>query len=113
MLDLADDWDGEGTPGYEEATWRRAVGIVVNSATAFVEVHPDEIPPVPTFMPGEDGSVDILWDTENRRLMMIVPPSDEGPPALHGFDRSDARREIRAMINPDDRPMAVRSDPRW
>src|SRR5215216_5948033 len=25
LLDLADDWDDAGAPGYDEATWQRAV----------------------------------------------------------------------------------------
>jgi hypothetical protein len=100
MLDLADDWDGDGSPGYAEATWRRAVGIAIESSSRFLAVH-DEVPPPPAIAKGPDGSVDLLWRSGSKKLMINVP-ADAGSVTFHGFDRDNPDREIKGVLAPED-----------
>ena len=100
MLDLDDDWDGEGSPGYAEATWRRAVGIAIESASRFLAVQ-DELPPAPIIAKGPDGSVDVLWQTGSKKMMVNVPADGESV-AYHGFDPDNPEREIKGLLDPAD-----------
>lgn len=102
FLELSDDWDGEGSPGYHETTWRQAVTLVVRSASAFIESHPEETPPPPIFAKGQDGSIDIVWDAGEKRLMINVPAENDEPVAYHGFDRSNDAREVKGSLDPAD-----------
>src|SRR5688572_9823361 len=95
-LELADDWDGDGSPGYAEATWRRAVAIAVGSAARFLTLH-GEVPPDPAIAKGPDGSVDVLWRSGTKKLMVNVP-ADGGTVTCHGFDRDNPDREIKALL---------------
>jgi hypothetical protein len=100
MLDLDDDWDGEGSPGYAEATWRRAVGIAIASASRFFAVY-DEVPPAPSIAKGPDGSVDVLWQSVSKKVMINVP-ADSGSIAYHGYDPDNPEREIKGLLDPAD-----------
>lgn len=101
MLDLEDDWDGEGSPGYAEETWRRAVGIALESAK-HAPSAPQEPLPTPAFSKGPDGSVDVLWRANAKRVMINVPAEAGEPITYHGFDRDNARREIKGLLDPTD-----------
>ena len=77
-------------PGYDEATWRRAVAIAIGSASRYLAIH-EAVPPVPTIAKGPDGSVDVLWQVDTKKLMNNVP-ADDGAIAFHGFDRGKPGR---------------------
>ncbi|MDQ3512417.1 MAG: hypothetical protein M3462_01950 [Chloroflexota bacterium] len=102
LLSLDNDWDGEGSPGYQETTWRRAVDIVLTSVTAFVERQPGAVLPVPAIAGGQDGGIDILWDAGTRHLMITVPPANDGPVTFHGFDQTNDAREVKGSLDPAD-----------
>lgn len=102
IVSLDDDWDGEGSLGYDESTWRQAVSLVVRSASTQVERHPDVILPVPIFAKGQEGSIDILWDSGERRLMINVPAEGDGPVTYHGFDTGNDAREVKGSLDPSD-----------
>lgn len=101
MLDLEDDWDGEGSPGYAEETWRRAVGIAIAGARNYLTTR-KAAPPTPVFSKGPEGSVDILWWSGNRRLMINVPAEENDPVTYHGYDRENANRETKGVLDPYD-----------
>jgi hypothetical protein len=101
MLNLEDDWDGEGSLGYAEETWRRAVGIAIESAISFLLTH-DEAVPTPAFSKGPDGSVDVVWRSGSRKVMINVPAEEDEPITYHGFDREISQREIKAILDPVD-----------
>jgi hypothetical protein len=99
MLNLEDDWDGEGSPGYAEETWRRAVRLAIESAKSFLLTH-DEPAPIPAFSKGPDGSVDVLWRSGRRKVMINVPAEEDEPITYHGFDRENPHREIKGCLDP-------------
>lgn len=101
MLELEDDWDDEGSSGYAEETWRRAVGVALASAGSYLRTRLTA-PPTPAFSKGPEGSVDILWWSDGKRLMVNVPAEDNEPVTYHGYDRGNPSRETKGALDPSD-----------
>jgi hypothetical protein len=58
ILALQEDWDDEGSPGYSESTWRRAVDFLIRQATFAQHIVGRDLP-VPKILPGPKGSIDL------------------------------------------------------
>ena len=78
IIDLEDDWDGEGSPGYDEAVWERAGRFVLNNALQLWRESGRVIRP-PDIFPGPDGSLDLLWESGEATLLVNVPPQPDMP----------------------------------
>lgn len=78
ILELKDDWDEEGSPGYKESTWNRAAEFVKEVASAFHQRFGVRVDP-PRILPGPEGSIDIHWKTPERELLINIPSDDEEP----------------------------------
>lgn len=97
LLDLGDDWDGAGSPGYVEETWVRAVDLLISIVaelsdeyairTDFVEI-----------MPGSHGSIDFEIRLPSCRLFFSVPPSNETPVRYFGED-SKKRNSVKGTFD--------------
>jgi hypothetical protein len=83
MLDLKDDWDEEGSPGYKESTWYRAIQFIRNVSASFRQSAGFWVEP-PRILPGPEGSIDIHWKTSKRELLINIPESDEEPADYYG-----------------------------
>jgi hypothetical protein len=95
MLELEDDWDGEGSPGYAESTWRRVVAFLLDNALALSEDF-GAAPPAPKIRKGPHGSIDIHWQLPNRILFVNVPVDTGETAEFFGHDGvrgSDGRFE--------------------
>jgi hypothetical protein len=95
MLQLEEDWDGEGSPGYSEETWDRAVGFLLKNALALWEdfrITPD----APGVHNGPAGSIDIYWNTPNGRLLINIPPENTGDASFYGSDKEG--HEIKGTL---------------
>jgi hypothetical protein len=97
MLQLAEDWDEEGSPPIDEATW--------NAATAFLRRQADihwrrysKMIPVPHIAPGSDGSIDIHWKTENFELLVNIPARPGSGAGFYGDDYGGSR--IKGVLDP-------------
>lgn len=66
LLDLADDFDGEGSPAYKQATVDRARAWLLAAG------WPDELP-LPAVCPGPDGSIDLFWYPSGPHLLVNIP----------------------------------------
>lgn len=99
MLDLGDDWDDEGAPGYRRETWERATGFVRQAAREFAELT-GRPAPAPRISHGPESSVDILWDVESRRLLVNVPDDPNRPADFYG-DNGPARNvTVKGLFDP-------------
>lgn len=85
MLDLNHDWDGEGSPAYNEATWDRAAHLVVDSTTRFWRAS-RVLPPAPIITNGPDGGVDIVWRSGDRKLLINIPEEPKDVATFYGRD---------------------------
>ncbi|MGH2534457.1 MAG: hypothetical protein ACRDJW_19490 [Thermomicrobiales bacterium] len=100
MLDLDDDWDGESSPGYAEAIWRRAVGLLLMSALELVEER-GLTAPLPKIRKGPLGSIDLHWRTPSRELLVNVPADVDEPADYYGDDRAGGH-VIKGTLDPDE-----------
>jgi hypothetical protein len=98
MLDLTDDWDGEGSPGYDEATWRRAVDFLLGSALMIWHAHGVAIP-APKVRKGPLGSIDLHWRTPTRELLINVPAA-AGDLADYYCDDGAGGHPVQGTLDP-------------
>lgn len=87
LLELADDWDEAGSPGYEEETWRRAVDLMVRIATHTWKEHRVRVESV-DIVPGANGSIGLEWRVPGHELLINVP-ADPAQEALYYGDDGD------------------------
>ena len=87
ILKLPDDWDEEGSPHYERATWERAVKFVIHNASALWRKE-GVITEAPAIHNGPDGSIDIHWKIGAKELLLNVPATSGRPSAFFGKDKA-------------------------
>ena len=85
ILDMPEDWDGEGPPAYSEATWQRATSFVRNYAQRLWAEHAVRIP-APQVLPGPDASIDVHWEEESFELLVNIPADDCQRAEFYGDD---------------------------
>jgi hypothetical protein len=96
MLDWEDNWDGEGSPHYERATWERARIFVLRSAREAWLTDNGPIEP-PVVGPGPHGAIDLLWRNDTRKLIITIPPNEEDHATFYYENNSD--ESIEGTIN--------------
>ena len=81
VLELEDNWDGEGSEGYTMVTWNAAVGLVRglrHLASLFGQLPPPEIGPA------EGGSLDLHWDLSTGSMLINVGAGANHPCTYFG-----------------------------
>lgn len=84
ILDLEDDWDEEGSPRFNEATWQRATNFVKQVVSSFRQQPNGFWVDPPRILPGPKGSIDIHWKTSKRELLINVPENLSEPADYYG-----------------------------
>ncbi|MBI3948295.1 MAG: hypothetical protein HY321_20435 [Armatimonadetes bacterium] len=92
MLDLDDDWDGEGSPAYSEATWRRAARLALKLAGNYWDMSHERVE-TPKIHNGPDGSIDLHWDRPKYELLINVPSDPEDAVRFYARDTQDQEIE--------------------
>lgn len=72
ILTLEENWDGEGSPGYSEETWKRAVDFLWDNALFLWREYGVKCG-APAIYGGPRGTIDLYWKTETRSLLINVP----------------------------------------
>lgn len=88
ILDLRENWDGEGSPAYSETTLKRAIDFLTSSASRYWRDHQKKLT-APRILPGPDGNIDIHWKTPQRELLISIPASLSEPASYYGDDKDD------------------------
>lgn len=99
MLSLEDNWDGEGSVGYNEETWQRAARVVVDSALRSWKTH-RRVPPTPVISNGPDGSIDIVWRSSHRKLLLNVPEDPQDVATFYGRDLERGHSVVQGETDP-------------
>jgi len=86
ILQIDENWDGEGSRKYAESTWKRAIRFVQDSAIPFIIRHRKQIQP-PKISAGPDASIDVRWTSEKRTLLINFPEDENTPPDFFGHDK--------------------------
>lgn len=100
MLELKNDWDGEGSPGYLEETWRRGVSFLLQNALSLRERFQLVID-TPKIHNGPEGSIDIYWNTPNGRLLINIPPESKGSASFYGCNLNGHEIKGTLSLNSD------------
>lgn len=88
LLALEADWDDEGAPPIDKNTLIRAIHFVMDySSWLFYEQGIILSPP--QILPGADGSIDILWRTNNYRMLVNIPLDANKQAEYYGDDKKD------------------------
>jgi hypothetical protein len=96
MLDLQDDWDGDGSPGYAPETWELACRFLWNSARSLWKKR-HVAAPAPAVLEGPGGSIDIYWKLTDTTLLVNVPVN-VSEKATYFLRRADGS-EIMGSVN--------------
>jgi len=83
ILELTNNWDDEGSPGYQEQTWIRATKFVARAASDYRRHHHVWVIP-PRILAGPEGSIDIHWKTQKRELLINIPADNEAGAGYFG-----------------------------
>lgn len=98
LLELKDNWDGEGAEGYDPQTWIRAVKFICNYATRIY--HADKkIIIFPVVYHGPSGSIDLLWETDKYNLLFNFPKAPDSPANFYGDNYQ--RQKIEGVFDPE------------
>jgi hypothetical protein len=87
ILDLAEDWDHEGSPDYSRKTWERATTFLLKHALwhwTQYKIVTDR----PKILEGPDGSIDIHWKDSQAELLINIPEDATKPLVCYGDNRS-------------------------
>ena len=99
LLELKDDWDGEGASPISEETWVRAVRFLRSNASALWEKHAIRVES-PSIVPLNDGSLDIHWRVARRELLVNIPP-DPGKRATYYGDNREGGSVVEGDLDTD------------
>lgn len=69
IFGLQDNWDDEGSLGYDKTTWAKAVRFVIDYAKWILNNF-DKVMYIPEIYHGRDSGIDILW--ENKEFCMLI-----------------------------------------
>lgn len=97
ILELKDDWDGEGGQGYLKETWQRAASFVRNYARRLWSEH-EVLIPAPKILPGPNGSIDVHWEEKDFELLVNISADREEKAEFYGDDYGSIY--IKGKLNP-------------
>lgn len=82
-LGLAQNWDGEQSPGYDESTLRAVKDFLLSTAKrAWIECGVGIT--APELEPGPEGSIDVHWLLSDRELLLNVPNDTNNLATFYG-----------------------------
>ena len=100
LLDLQDDWDTDGSPGFGIDTWHRTVGLAHELCGRLAEgwsLEPQDV----EIMPGADGNLSLEVAYPGATLLFSVPKERDAPIRYYG--RSDtAERTTKGLLSPEE-----------
>jgi hypothetical protein len=85
LLDLPDDYDGDGSLSYAHATWNRAATFLSEFRLKGLSMGMEYVPS-PSLRPGPDGAIDVHWETESFELLLKIPPGEDSTVSFYGDD---------------------------
>ncbi len=100
LLELGDDWDGEGGLGYAEETWSRAIRFLTDNVLRLQHLTQQSVI-IPFIDPGPYGSIDIHWRTDKCELLINVPQESDKPLGFYGdnFGSSSIKGKLDTSEN--------------
>ena len=100
ILDWPDDFDDEGSLGYDKTVWLRAVDFVVANALRLWEDR-RVVLPTPSIDPGPNGSIDLHWRPPRRELLLNIPVAEDAAVRFYGDDGASGH-VVKGSLDPAD-----------
>lgn len=106
IVELEEDWDGEGASEYDRETFERATGWLrgLFEHIADIERRGEVTVALPKIQSGPQGSIDIHWEQPDFELLINIPPEGEGSGEYYGDDYGET--VIKGALNGDRRLIA-------
>jgi len=101
LLNLQNDWDGEGAPRLSRSTWHRALSLLIELATDYWEERGDSLPS-PSIQPGIEGDLDLYWTVRDRKILINVPDEDEDLATVFGRDLKRSQLSVQGAFDTND-----------
>lgn len=98
LLDLADDWDGNGSPRVSESAWARAMKFLRRYARMAHDSFGRNVES-PKIGPGPDGSIDLHWESQDFEILVNVPADPSQMAEFYGDDYGHA--SIKGRFDPE------------
>jgi len=98
ILEIGDNWDEYGSPGYDEGTLVRAINLLVLYARKIRDEN-EIIINAPRICASKDGSIDLFWEADTYKLLINVPREETAMATYYG--RHDTGEFIDGGIFPD------------
>ncbi|MHA1798613.1 MAG: hypothetical protein ACTSVY_09215 [Candidatus Helarchaeota archaeon] len=97
ILTLDDNWDGEGSKGYNTETFNRSSKFLLNLFQNIYDRY-EIVIEVPKILPGPDGSIDIHWRTKDFELLVNIPENSNEPASYYGDNYSNSSTEGASLL---------------
>lgn len=98
LVKLPDNWDDEGSIGYKEETFLRAVGFLTKYAL-WIWNEKRILIDIPKILPAQKGSIDLFWKKRNYDLLINIPAQPNSVATFYGDDRKATKIEGEFPIN--------------
>jgi hypothetical protein len=85
LVELGENWDGEGSQGYSLETWKRVKRFLMSHASAARSLF--RVLPAPALNPADQGSLDVFWRLSGRQLLVNFPEDESAPITYYGENR--------------------------
>lgn len=95
---LQDDWDGEGSAGYSEDTWRRMEAFLMSLFSTSWALFYLEIGP-PKIVPGPDRRIDLHWKTMKFEMLLGFPHDREEGVGFYADDYG--KQSVKGSVTVD------------
>ena len=95
LLALEENWDGEGSPAYQERTLEAAAGFLY----ALVEQSETLKAAKVRILPASEGSIDLHWKTDRFELLVNFRP--DGSVSYYGDDYCENSIEGQTRPKPE------------
>jgi len=92
ILDLEENWDGEGALPFSQKVWETAVTFLALLAKEALE-RLDIIVDAPRILPSAEGSIDLHWKADTYELLVNIPQN--GTPASYYGDNTLGNHPIK------------------
>lgn len=83
ILEIGDNWDEYGSPGYDEGTLVKAINLLVLYARKILDEN-EIIIDAPRICASQDGSIDLFWETDTYKLLINIPRDETAMATYYG-----------------------------
>lgn len=93
ILELEENWDGEGSSSYKKTTVERAKTFLDALLERFLSLYKFDLE-LPHILPGIDGEIDLEWKSLSFQLLISIPEVETELAGAYGYNYSKDKIKI-------------------